>query len=154
MTPRRNVPVVTTTARQEKVRPSASSTPATAPASDDNAGRFALDNREVGRLRDERLHRAPIESAVGLSARALDGGALAAIEDAKLDARRVGGARHQPVKRVDLAHQMSLAEAADRRVAGHFADGRETAGSRARSRRRNARPRSRLRIRRVRRRSR
>ena len=33
-----------------------------------------------------------------------------------------------PVERVDLAHEMALAEAADRRIAGHFADGGEAMG--------------------------
>ena len=33
-----------------------------------------------------------------------------------------GGAAHHPVQRVGLAHQMALAQAANRRVARHFAD--------------------------------
>ena len=86
-----------------------------------DSGRFPFDKREVRRVREELLHRAPIEFPVGLSARALDRGALAAVENAKLDAREVGGARHHPVKRVNLAHQVAFAEAADGRVAGHLA---------------------------------
>ena len=34
----------------------------------------------------------------------------------------VGHPAHQPVERIDLAHQMALAQAADGRVAGHLAD--------------------------------
>jgi hypothetical protein len=35
----------------------------------------------------------------------------------------VGHAPHQPVERIDLAHQMALAEPTNGGVAGHFADG-------------------------------
>ena len=136
------------------MRPSASSTPVTAPASDSDPRRLPFDDREVGRLGDERLHGAAIELAVGLGARALDGGTLAAIEDAELDAGRVSGASHQPVERVDLAHEMSLAEPADRRIAGHFADGRESVGDERGRAPRIGRPRPPLRIRHVPRRSR
>ena len=37
----------------------------------------------------------------------------------------IGDAAHQAVERIDLAHQMALAEPADRRIARHRADGRE-----------------------------
>jgi hypothetical protein len=39
-----------------------------------------------------------------------------------VDCRGIGRARHQPVEGVDLAHEMALAEAADRRIAAHRAD--------------------------------
>ena len=55
----------------------------------------------------------------------------------------VDRAAHDPVERVDLAHQMPLAEPADRRVAGHLADRRRgdasAAASRAKPRRRGRR---------------
>ena len=41
---------------------------------------------------------------------------------------RVGDAAHDAVEGVDLANEMALAEAADGRVAGHGADGREPCG--------------------------
>ena len=44
----------------------------------------------------------------------------------------VGDPAHQPVKRVDLAHQMAFAEPADRRIAGHGADGGESMGDQRR----------------------
>ena len=91
------------------------------------------------RLRRERgLHRLPVELAVGLGARTAHGRTLAAVEHAELDAGRVGDAAHQAVQRIDLAHQMALAEPADRRVAAHLADGRELVGD---QRRRHAEPR-------------
>ena len=39
-----------------------------------------------------------------------------------MDCGAVGGAGHQPVEHVELAHQMALADPADRRVARHLAD--------------------------------
>ncbi len=84
--------------------------------------RLPLDDGQVGGLGDQRLHGAPIELAVGLGARPLNGGTFAAVEDAELNAGRIGGARHHPVQRINLAHQMALAQAPDRRVAGHLAD--------------------------------
>ena len=91
-------------------------------------GRFAFDDGQVRGLADKRLHGAPIELAVGLGARPLDGRPLAAVEDAELDAGRIGGARHHAIERVDLAHEMALAQAADCGIAGHLADRRETVG--------------------------
>ncbi len=51
----------------------------------------------------------------------------------ELDAGGVGDAAHEAVERIDLAHQMALAEPADGRVAGHLADGREGVGDEGRS---------------------
>ena len=120
--------MVRTTAPQPIERPSASSTPVTAPASDRRRAASPSTTARFGVSGDQVLHRAPIELPVGLGAGALDSRTLAAVEDAKLDAGLVGGARHHAIERVDLAHQMSLAKAADRRVARHFADRRETMG--------------------------
>ena len=39
-----------------------------------------------------------------------------------MDGRRIGGAADQSVERVDLAHEVSLAEPADRRIAAHRPD--------------------------------
>ena len=90
--------------------------------------RFPFDDGQICRLADELLHGAPIELSVGLGARPLNGGTLAAVEDAELDAGGVGGARHHAVERVDLAHQMAFAQAPDRRIARHFADRCEAMG--------------------------
>ncbi len=93
-------------------------------------------------LGQDRLHGLAIELAVGLGARPAHRRALAAIEDAELDAGAVGGAAHHPVERVDLPDQMPLGQAADRRIARHFADGfdfmgeQQGAGAQARGRRR------------------
>jgi len=44
------------------------------------------------------------------------------------DAGLIGGARHEAVQGVDLAHQVALADAADGRVAAHLADGIQVVG--------------------------
>ena len=44
---------------------------------------------------------------------------MAAIEQAELNPGRIGGAPHQAIKRIDLAHKVPLAQAANGRVARH-----------------------------------
>ena len=89
---------------------------------DDEATRLGFDDGEIGGLSDQALHRQAVEFAIGLGARTLDGRSLATVENAELNPGSVGGARHQPVEGVDFAHQMALAEPADRGVARHHAD--------------------------------
>ncbi|MCY1369004.1 hypothetical protein D9M69_560210 [compost metagenome] len=61
-----------------------------------------------------------VQHAVGLRPRGAHGRALSRIEDAELDARLVGGNGHRAAERVDLLHEVALADAADRRVAAHL----------------------------------
>ena len=95
---------------------------------DDQAHRLALNNLQprlgVKHLVDRRL----VALAVGLHARPLHGGALAAVEHAIMDRSGVSRAADQAVERVDLADQMALAQTADRRVAGHGTHGRPLEG--------------------------
>ena len=67
------------------------------------------------------LHGGGVELAVSLGAWATDGGALAAIEQAELNAGGVRHPAHQAVERIDLADEMAFSQAADRRIAGHRA---------------------------------
>ena len=96
---------------------------------DDAAYRFVFDDEvaalllEQGEVRlileraaDERL----VELAVGLHARRAHRGTLARIESARLDRRRVGRTRHHPAQRVDLLHEMTLADPADGGIAAHL----------------------------------
>ena len=124
MSPRRKVPVVRTTALAWNVRPS-SEPHAPHSVFDQKVVDLALDDRQIGRLPDRLLHRRGVELAIGLGARAAHRGSLAAVEDAKLNARGIGDPAHQPIERVDFADQVTLAEAADRRIAGHRANRRE-----------------------------
>ena len=78
------------------------------------------------------LHGGGVKLAVGLRTRTAHGRPLAAVEHAELNAGRASAtASHQAVERIDLADQMTLAEAADRRVARHRPDGREAMGDSA-----------------------
>ncbi len=134
ISPRRNVPVVMTTAPAVS-RAAVGQDHALDPAVDDGqiVG-LALDDGEVGRLADRRLHGGRVELAVGLGARTADGRTLAAVEQAKLDAALVGDAAHEAVERIDLADEVALAKTADGGVAGHRADGRELVGQQRRAR--------------------
>ena len=76
----------------------------------------ALDDVEAGGRGEERGHRLAVELAVGLGAGASHRWPLAAVQHAELDAGAVDRPSHDAVERVDLAHQMALGEAADRRV--------------------------------------
>ncbi len=69
--------------------------------------------------------RPPVQHPVGLGARGAHRRALAAVQDPKLDPRLVGGLGHRPAERIDLLDQMPFADAADRRVAAHLAEGLE-----------------------------
>ena len=72
------------------------------------------------------LHGLTVEPAVGLGPWPLDGGALALVQDPKLNAGRIGDPAHQAVKRIDFADEMALAEPANGRIARHLANRVET----------------------------
>src|SRR6185437_5135924 len=86
---------------------------------------LALDHLEVRLRGDRRLHRRPVELAIGLGARSPHCRTLAAVEDTKLDAGLIRHAPHEPIEGVDLADKVPLAEAAYGRVAAHFPNGRK-----------------------------
>ena len=112
------------------------------PLADDQIVRFAFDHGEIRGRADRALHRGRVKLAVGLGTGPTHRRPLAAIEHAELDAAFVRDAAHQAVECVDLAHQMALAEPADRRIAGHRPDGGESVRQQ-RSPRTHARSRSR-----------
>jgi hypothetical protein len=72
------------------------------------------------------LHGARVEPSVGLSPRSSDSRAFASIEDPELDSPLIGYAAHKSVQGIYLTHQVSLAEPANCRVAGHGSDGCES----------------------------
>ena len=59
---------------------------------------------------------------VALRARRPDRRAARSIQQAELDADRIGDLAHDAAERVDFAHQVSLGDAADGRIAGHLRD--------------------------------
>ena len=67
------------------------------------------------------LHDLLIAPPVRLGPETVDRGALAPVEQAVLDAGRVGGPGHLAPQGVQLPDQVPLAGAADGRVAGHVA---------------------------------
>ena len=106
-----------------------------------------FDNQIVATLREQReirlvfkemADRLPVMRPVGLHARGAHRRAFGGVEDAELDAGPVRGNPHRPVKRIDLAHQMPLADPANRRVAAQrperFQIVREQQGTRANAR--------------------
>ncbi len=74
---------------------------------------------QIGLIFQSTADRLLVQHAIGLGARGAHGRTLRGVEDAELDAGFVGRRRHRPAQRIDLAHQMALADAADRRVAAH-----------------------------------
>ena len=79
-----------------------------------------LEQHQIGLVLQPAADGGLVQHAVGLRARSAHGGALAAVENAELDARLIGGQRHRAAQRVDLAHQVTLADAADAGVAAHL----------------------------------
>ena len=134
MRPLKKVPVVSTTAPARISRPSAVTMPAALPVLDDQVLDRGFDHVEVRRGADRRLHGLAVELAVGLGAGTLHRRAFAAVQHAELDAGQVGDLAHQAVEGVDLADQMTLAEPANGRIAGHLADGGEAVGDQRRAR--------------------
>ena len=79
-----------------------------------------LEQREVGLVLEPPTDRGSIESAVRLGTRRSHRRALARVECAELDARLVRRDRHRAAQRIDFLDEMPLADAADRRIAGHL----------------------------------
>ena len=95
---------------------------------------LALDQCEIGLRAHDSLHRRLESHPVGLHARAPHGAALGAVEHPVVDRARVCRAPDHAVERIDLAHQMALAQPADRRIAAHRADGSEVKAHQRRAR--------------------
>ena len=84
---------------------------------------LALADGEVLLTLQDALHAALVLPAVRLGPEGPDGGALALVQKAVLDAALVGGLRHFAPQGVQLPDQVALAGAADGGVAGHVAYG-------------------------------
>ena len=125
ISPRKKVPVVSTIDAAAKARPSPSMTPAARPSQTEMSSTSPSMTVRFGVWRDRLLHGGRVKLPVGLRARAAHGRSFAAVEQPKLNAGGVSDAAHKAIERIDLAHQMTLAEAADRRIAGHGADASE-----------------------------
>src|SRR5690625_3555473 len=79
------------------------------------------------RLRlEKRANGALIKYAIALRAGRAHGRALGAIEHPPVNARPIGRPRHRAAQRIDLAHELALADAPDRGVARHLPERLET----------------------------
>ncbi len=79
-----------------------------------------LEQSEVRLVLQSAADRRLVENPIGLRSSRPHCGTLARVERSKLDPCFVRGNGHRAPQRVDLLHQMSLANAADRRIAGHL----------------------------------
>ena len=121
--------------------PSLKRTPATRPLRDDRSSASPSTTVEIGGIRGSRAAWRP-HKACGPPERAVRAPpALAAIQHRGTGCRPASAtSAHQPVQRIDLAHQMALAEAADGGIAGHCADRRKAVGHQRACSRPSARP--------------
>ena len=85
-------------------------------------GDLGLLDLEVGLGFEDLAHLEAVGLLVTLGAGRPDGGAARGVEQAELDADGVGDFGHDAAERVDLAHDVSLGDAADGGVAGHLGD--------------------------------
>src|SRR5690348_1260791 len=73
-------------------------------------------------MREPSPHFGSIQIAIGLCARRLNRWPSAAIEQTKLNAGCVDDFAHDSAQRIDFAHEMTLCNSADSRVAAHLPD--------------------------------
>jgi hypothetical protein len=79
-----------------------------------------LQDVEVRRRLENKLHFILVQLLVGLRARAPHGGAFAAVEHLVMNTAAVGGDAHQTTQGIDLAHHVAFRDTTDRRVAAHL----------------------------------
>ena len=91
-------------------------------------------NGQIGLIFQSAADGLLVQHAVGLGAGGADGRAFRGIQDAELDTGFVGGRCHRPAQRIDLADQMALADAANRRIAAHRPERVEVVGQQQRVR--------------------
>ena len=96
-----------------------------APSFDDKIVDRGLEDVEARLSEHQRLDRRAIQRAVGLRPRGAHGRSFRGVEGTKLDARAIDGPGHCATERVDLPRQVTLADAADGRVAAHLPERRD-----------------------------
>ena len=83
---------------------------------------FGLLDVQIGLRLQHLAHLQAVLLLVALRARRPDGRAARGVEQAKLDADRVGDFAHDAAEGVDFADEVSLGDAADGGIAGHLRD--------------------------------
>jgi len=87
-----------------------------------------LEHREVRLPVNHRADRIAVEAAVCLCAGGAHGRALARVQGAKLNARKIGSVRHGATECINLLDEVALADAANRRIATHLPNGFDIVG--------------------------
>ncbi len=90
---------------------------------DHQVDHFPLDDLETVLRPQQRLYRLAVELTIRLGPRPAHRRPLAPVEDPELDAGAVRRHTHDPVERIDLADEMTLAEPTYGGVARHGTDG-------------------------------
>ena len=121
--PPRNVPTVNTTVRARNSMPLNVTHPTTRSASSTRSAASCWKSCKFGCVSSSRRMAALVELAVGLRPSGAYRRPLAGIQGAQLDACLVRRDRHRAAERIDLLDQMTLADAADRRIAAHLPEG-------------------------------
>ena len=83
---------------------------------------FGLNDLDVATARKRQLDRLLIQRPISLKARTLNCRTLASVEQPELNSGTVSGSGHDAIERVDLANEMPLAQASNRRITGHHAN--------------------------------
>ena len=82
-----------------------------------------LNDGQVWIVREFRLHGVAVKLSVDLGAGAPDSRTLGPVEHSELDTGLVCQPSHEAVQRIDLSHEVTLAEAANCRITAHLSDG-------------------------------
>ena len=96
--------------------------PGNAPTIEPQRSRLSGDDGQIILPRHHGLNRRAKALAVGLHTRPLHRAAFRTVEHPVMDRTRIGRARNHPVKGIDLADEMALAQTTDRRITTHGAD--------------------------------
>ena len=134
MRPAKKVPTVRITAGAVKVMPETVTTPCTRPPVTTRSATSCWNSGEVRLVLEQPADRLAVEHPVRLRAGGTHRRSLARVQGPELDAGPVGGTRHRPAQGVDLAHQVSLADAPDRGIAAHLPQGLDALGDQQRAR--------------------
>jgi len=97
-------------------------------------GNCSLGEFQVRLSLEQLPYRTSIETSITLGSRRPDGGALGSVEHSELNPSPIGRATHDAAECVHFAHDGTLGNPADGRIARHLANGLEVLGDEQRAR--------------------
>ena len=109
-------------------------TPTTRPLIDHKPAHGRFNNGQIILLANFLLHASPVKLAIRLGPGAPHRRSLGTVEQTELNSGAISNPAHQAIKRIDLAHQMPLAQTADGRIARHLANRRKLVSDKSRVR--------------------